>query len=329
MSQQRRAGRLVQGLVMGGILVVASTVSSRETLAEDSQAAPVAVDKSPGVLVRAGKRELLEYRYEKVPFKPYVKRLCSPSGAQVLLDAPSDHLHHHGLMFAIAAGGVDFWSETPACGKQVNRSIEVVQPDAKAQSATAGFAEQLDWLAPGGKVVLQERRTVRAGLAADANATLVTWRTRLSCPAGTDSVKLHGDHYFGLGLRFVRSMDKAGTFRTPKGAPEKIGTRVRGTEYNTPADWCAYAAKADGKLVTVAMFGRPEIKPFPVTWFTMTDGFAYLSATLNLWKKPFAIAADKPLELCYGVAVWDGRPDDEAIEKLFKQWLGWTAEGAQ
>ena len=40
--------------------------------------------------------------------------------------------------------------------------------------------------------------------------------------------------------------------------------------------------------------------------FRMLDPFAYLSATLNLYKEPLEIVAGKPLELAYGVALWDG-----------------------
>jgi hypothetical protein len=279
------------------------------------------IDKSPSVSVFAGKRLVLEYRYAEVPFKPYVKQLFTPGGVNVLLDAPSDHLHHHGLMFSVAAGGVDFWSETPANGKQVHKSLELLKPAARGGRPTAGLVEQIEWLGPDGKCRLAEVRTLEVVVPADPNATLVTWRSRLSCPQGAESVKLTGDHYFGLGMRFVRSMDKVAVFRNAEGAADKTGTHVRGSEYVAPSAWCAAAGPVDGKQVTAAMFGHPDCTRFPVHWFTMTDGFAYLAATMNLWKQPLTVDKDKPLELWYGVAVWDGPADNARVEKLRGQWV--------
>ena len=51
------------------------------------------------------------YRYVQSPYKPYADRLVSPAGTQILRDSPSDHKHHHGLMFALSADGVNFWEE--------------------------------------------------------------------------------------------------------------------------------------------------------------------------------------------------------------------------
>jgi hypothetical protein len=282
-------------------------------------------DQSPSVLIHAGKRLLLEYRYDKVPFKPYAKQLLTPSGLNVLLDAPHDHLHHHALMFAVGVDGVDFWAETPRCGKQVHRGLQVTKPLRRGGLATAGFAEQLDWLAPDGKLLLQEQRSIEAGPVPGAKATLVTWRSRLSCPGGKDSVKLTGSHYFGLGMRFLRSMDKMGTFRNAEGSPEKTGTNVRGAEYVAASAWCALTAQADGKGVTAAMFGHPGCQRYPVTWFTMASPFAYLSATMNLWKHPLTLTAKEPLELWYGVAVWDGQVAPAQIEKLRGLWVEWCS----
>jgi hypothetical protein len=131
-------------------------------------------------------------------------------------------------------------------------------------------------------------------------------------------VTLSGSHYFGLGLRFLKSMDTGGQFCNSEG---KAGELVRGTERIVRADWCAYTAKANGKIVTVAMFGHPDNLRHPTHWFTMTQSFAYLSATLNLYREPLKVMSDKPLILRYGVAVWDNRVENEQIEKVYKWWV--------
>jgi len=314
------------GVIAGAVVGMLSACGVGAAEAPPPAAAALEIaDKSPSVSISAGKRPVLEYRYAEVPFKPYVKQLFTPAGLNVLLDAPSDHLHHHGVMFAVAADGVDFWAETPPNGKQVHKSLELLKPAERGGRPTAGFVEQLEWLAPDGKCKLTEVRTVEALVPADPNATLLTWRSVLSCPAGAASVKLTGSHYFGLGMRFVRSMDKVAVFRNAEGAPDKTGVLVRGTEYVAPSAWCAVGGPVDGKQVTAAMFGHPDCTRFPVHWFTMTDGFAYLAATMNLWKQELMIEKDKPLDLWYGVAVWDGPADNARVEKLRGQWAKWYA----
>ena len=85
--------------------------------------------------------------------------------------------------------------------------------------------------------------------------------------------------------------------------------------------WCAYTAKADGKPVTVALFDDPANFRHPQTMFTLTRGFAYLAATMNEWKEPVIVKAGQPLELRYGVAVWDGEVDKVTVEKLYRRWV--------
>jgi hypothetical protein len=154
-------------------------------------------------------------------------------------------------------------------------------------------------------------------------ATLVEWRSTLESPPGKESIVLTGDHYFGLGMRFVQSMDGGRFFN----ADDKPGEVVRGDERLTPVNWCAYTAKADGKPVTVAIFDHPNNPRYPATMFTMSKPFAYLSATRNEWKQPLKIEAAKPLTLQYAVAAWDGAVDKATVEKLYQRWLKMEQSG--
>ena len=283
-------------------------------------AAPPAVNVNTdgkSVTVAAGKRLLLEYRYGGDPFKPYVRQWTTPAGVQVLRDSPHDHVHHHALMFAIGAGGVDFWSENKRCGRQVHRAFAGAKTAGAATNPGVAIVEKLDWLGPDKAGILGEKRTIRLDTTHPQGASLLTWQTALTPAKGRKSVKLHGSHYFGLGVRFVVPMDTGGRFFNPTG---KAGKTVRGTERLVAAPWCAYTAKADGQIVTMAMFDHPG-NARPALWFTMTGHFAYLSATTNLWKQPVVLPAGGTLELVYGVALWDGQAKPDAIEKLYKHWL--------
>ena len=80
-------------------------------------------------------------------------------------------------------------------------------------------------------------------------------------------------------------------------------------------------AGADGKPVTVALFSDPTNARHPTMFFTMPVGFAYQSATLNVYREPLTIEPGKPLVLCYGVALWDGRVGAEQVDAAYKEWV--------
>jgi hypothetical protein len=290
-------------------------------LAAEARAAELRITQDNStVSIFDGDRLVLHYRFSGVPMKPYADQFFSPAGVQVLRDAPHDHLHHHGLMYALAIDGIDFWSEVgQGFGKELHKSLADVKATVRNGTGRAGFVQQLDWVGPAsGKLLLVERRTIDLLRADDLGATLVGWRCRLQTPPGKQSITITGSHYFGLGIRFVESMDKGGRFFN---ANDKPGEIVRGDERLAAVKWCAYTAKADGKPVTAAIFDHPGNVRHPAKMFTMSKPFAYLSATLNVWKEPLAVKAGKPLELSYGVALWDGEVDKATVEKLYQRWL--------
>ena len=265
------------------------------------------------VSVYAGERQVLEYRQVPSPFKPYASKLFSPGGAQVLRDSPSDHKHHHALMFALAAGKVNFWEEVPGAGIERPRSMELTKPVTRDGLERAGLKQMLDWVG-GDRELLREERSIEVLAWRDSSATLLNWVSSLTT---TEPIALTGSHYFGLGLRFPESMDKEGRFFNSENLEGEV---VRGTERLTPVRWCAYTARADSGPVTVAIFDHPANPRHPARMFTMTAPFAYLAATLNLWKEALDLNPGKTLRLVYAVAVWDGAVEPAQIESLYRRW---------
>jgi len=271
------------------------------------------------VSINQGQHYLLCYRYEDVPFKPYVQQLYSPSGINVLRDAPHDHLHHHALMYAVAEDGVNFWEEQTEPGRELHKQFDDMRIDKNGDTTQAGFTEQLDWINPRSQVLLlKEHRTIKVKSIEGVEVTLLSWQSSLAVPPGKKSMTLSGSHYFGFGMRFLESMDTGGEFINITG---QKGDIVRGAERIARADWCAYIAKANGKPVTIAMFGHPDNVRHPTHWFTMTAPFAYMAATLNLYKEQLIVNSDKPLVLRYAVAVWDGRIDKSKIDQVYHLWI--------
>jgi hypothetical protein len=266
-----------------------------------------------------GQRPVLSYRFGDVPYKPYVQTFCTPTGINILRDSPHDHKHHHAMMFAVAVDGVDFWAEYPRAnpGKQVQSSLETISGRVEESIDVAGATGTIRWLAPDDTRLLDEERMVRTYSSDGLDASLLTWRSQLRPAPGRTAVTLSGSHYFGLGLRFVESMDKEGRFLYEQG---EAGTVVRGQERLTRTKWVAYASASDGRPVTVAVFDHPQNPRHPAVMFTMPQRFAYIAATLNLWKQPLVLAAEKPVTLRYGVALWEGDKDRSVIDELYRRW---------
>ena len=303
-----RTQSVVCFVVLGWVVLTAMSVG-----APAGEPMRVTVD-SNSLSVDAGAVKIAEYRFGDVPFKPYIKELFMPSGLNVLLDAPHDHLHHHALMFAVAVDGVNFWEETPTAGRQKHRSFSEIRDAHDARHIA--FVEELDWVDPAGEILLNEKRLIGVARETPTGETLLTWESRLAVPTGKPSVTLTGSHYFGLGLRFIRAMDAKGTFRN---ADDKPGTIFRGEERLVRSNWCAYTAQVDGEDVTVAIFGHPLNPRDPTTWFTMAKPFAYLSATLGLHEKPLEIAAGRRLRLRYAVVLWDRPVETEEIDGFYRK----------
>jgi len=291
-------------VILLGILATSWSACAEGDIRESNDLINISIDGKP----------ILEYCQRCNPNKVYVSKIYSPSGLQILLDSPHDHVHHHGLMYAIDSGEHVWWKDGEKNGKQ--------KPAAKTETEKRKDAviirQPINWNSSGGKTVLQESRTIIAHIEEDIPATLLTWKMRLST-AGSNPVTLDTKkHYAGLGIRFVRKMDKIGSFIFPDGSNS---TAVRGTEKVTPDKWCAYVTSVDNKPVTVAMFSAPSNVRHPTYWFTMTEPFAYISATLNLYRKPYTLKSSSPLDLTYGIAVFDGKQNDSQIEKVYQSWL--------
>ncbi len=311
--------RRPRALLAAVAAVCLATAMAASSLAQAAESSTRIKQDDTSVTIAVDGRQVLVYRFGGVPMKPYVQQFSTPAGVQILRDSPHDHKHHHALMYAVSVDGVDFWSENANCGRQVHRGLEGGRGESRDGSARAEFTERLDWIAPNAdKPLATERRTIRVLKLAGVPASLVTWETRLAPAEGRASIKLGGSHYFGLGMRFVESMDRVGKFFNSE---SKEGTVVRGGERLTAARWCAYTAPADGKPVTVAMFDDPNNVRHPALFFTMPAHFAYISATLNLWKQPLEVKPGEPLVLRYGVALWDGEVEAAEVEKLYKLWV--------
>ena len=91
---------------------------------------------------------LFVYAFAANQFKPYVRELYTLRGENVLRDAPPDHLHHHGLMYAIRLNGVNFWEERDSPGVEKSISITSRKVGRGPRGLPeASFTQVIHWLA--------------------------------------------------------------------------------------------------------------------------------------------------------------------------------------
>ena len=298
----------------------------------------VIVQKENEIHCTVNEKPLFVYRaspgsYEKLAdneYKTYMSELCTPEGRNILRDAPWDHLHHHGLMFAIAADDVNFWEEhgKDNAGVQLGHTISFscnadtrqINNEPIRWIANGALFQKVDWYKPDKTIVINEHRTIKVARGSDLDVTLLTWTSTLSAGPGRESVKLSGSHYYGLGMRFDETMDKNGTFFCDPGSTI-VTDNVRGDEKKTPCKWMAYTAELHGKPVTVAVFDTPD-NPRPMNAFTMGElgqSFAYMAATVDLEKEPIILENGEPLMFRYVVAVWEGKKSTEEVEEVYQR----------
>jgi len=256
-----------------------------------------------------GDKKLLVYRSDPRQFKPYVKKLCTIRGDNLLRDAPEDHLHHHGLMFAVSVNGLNFWEEISGSG--VEKPIETLGPELDISAAglpRATIRQTLHWLAPQDAflpdspklALLIERRTLVLAVDESKDEVTLRWKSHFEVGGKTNTVDLAGSSYFGLGARFLRELDPIAAHFNSEGTPDLAGTR----QDVTPHDWCAVVFDRPSAPATFAMFGHPANARGKAVFFTMKRPFAYLSATQGLDHEPLVYHAGDQFQVEYLVTLY-------------------------
>ena len=275
--------------------------------------------------ISRGQQKLLVYAFARDQFKPYVKEFYTLKGDNVLRDAPADHLHHHGLMFAIRVNGVNFWEERnePGHEKSVKLLSHSTSKDAQGR-AQAAFSQLIHWVMDKDKALadtapaalLVERRTITLTVDDAQQEVAMRWHADFEVGRGAQKVTLTGSSYNGLGLRLPQAFDHVARHQNSEGAP--YSTEQRGDV--TPAKWSAVSHPVEGHDLMIALFGSPANKG-ETRFFTMLNDFAYLAGTQNLEKAPLAYSAGDKFSLDYLLTVYPEKKSVEFLHQRYQTWL--------
>ncbi len=219
--------------------------------------------------VRIDGKPVTEYIPDDGP-KPYFFPVVGPSGALMTRSFPmkkvegekTDHPHQRSLWFTHGSvNKVDFWSETPGHG----RIVETSRPTVVSGLAMGLIRTTDDWLAPDGKKICEDERSVR--IFATKKSRILDFDVTLKA---TEGPVTFGDTKEGMfGLRVATSMDvtskKGGRIVNAEGIEDKEA-------WGKPSPWVDYTGPVDGKTVGIAILNHPSSFRYPTTWHVRDYG---------------------------------------------------------
>lgn len=265
-------------------------------------------------------RKLLVYAYGTNQFKPYVRELYTLRGENVLRDAPPDHLHHHGLMYACYVNGINFWEErvSPGIERHMGLVRHAVDDTGDKNLPAVSFTERIHWLAPTNTTdpLLVEQRTLRLAVDEKTGEVALRWSSEFNVGPGVGKVVIRGPNYNGLGMRLPESFNHVAKFQNAANEPYVS----KNSQNAIAARWTSVVGQMEGRELMLAMFGRPENARGDGFFFTMLDPFAYLAATQGLEKQPLEYGAGDHFNLSYLLTVYGEQKSPEFIAQRYDQW---------
>ncbi|HVT74121.1 MAG TPA: PmoA family protein [Lacunisphaera sp.] len=216
--------------------------------------------------------------------RPYCYPILAADGLRMTRDFPvrqtpgeeTDHPWHRSLWFAHSmVNGVDFWNEGTG-GKEAPKAKgrTVVDAITETRSGDVGVIRaHVKWLAPGGRLVCTDDRTLR--FHASAAGRFIDYEVTLHAPAGEPV--LLGDNKDGtMALRLAQWMTLPHKYqgREVPGAGHIVtSTGARDADaWGKRADWCDYYAPHEGKVYGVAIFDSPRNLRHPTWWMARDYG---------------------------------------------------------
>ena len=266
-----------------------------------------AADTAPGVQlipladrvrVEIGGRLFTEYIFGDGASRPYCYPVLAADGTPLTRNFPmkrvegedTDHPWHRSLMFAHSmVNGVDFWNEA---GGDKGKS-----PDAKGTTTQSALVEarsgavgelhtRNNWIAPDGKVICTDDRTLR--FLATAEARMIDFEITLHAP--TNEPLVLGDNKDGtMAIRLAQWMTMPhkhqGGGASITGRSSNVLSAAAGhghivtangdrdaAAWGKRADWCDYFAEHNGKIYGVAIFDHPQNPRHPTWWMARDYG---------------------------------------------------------
>jgi len=268
-----------------------------------------------------------EYHFKDVS-RPFLYPVIGPDGLPMTRDWPMkdanneehDHKHHRSLWFEHGEmNGVDFWSEEPKAGRTVHEEFTEIK-----SGHDEGVIRSKDkYVAPGGKVVCTDDRTIR--IYNRPGERLFDYEVTVHASNGD---LVFGDTKEGMmSIRLNETMRLApNKFNVGKPTGHIVNSEgVRdGETWGKRANWVDYCGPVRGKTVGVAIFDHPQNPRHP-TWWHVRDYGLFGANPFGLHdfeKKPagagnFTVPAGKSVTFRYRFYI---HPGDEKAAKVAERY---------
>jgi putative heme-binding domain-containing protein len=261
-------------------------------------------DKALSVKARLpGKKEPVELmRYVMDPnLRPYLHPVRDASGKVVLTqDRPSDHVWQHGIFTGLHdVNGVDFWTEKT--GKQ--RFVKLL--DITQEQDRVGWRGLSEWVAPDGKVLLEEEQTIT--VYAPMNDQEYTIDFEWVLRTRDQKVRIGRHDYGGLAVR----MD----YDPKRQHLNSNGDRGQDTAEKR-ASWCSVSREFGGSIYGITVFDHPQNFGFPSKWRVDAQGLINPSPSLQ---GDWVIEEKNRRSFKYRLLVHRGAPDAAKLGQAFQQ----------
>ncbi len=226
-----------------------------------------------------------EYIFGDGASRPYCYPILAADGTSLTRDFPmketpgedTDHPWHRSLMFAHSmVNGVDFWNEgTGDVGRSPKDKGKTVHESfvEMASGATGVIRARNRWMAPDGKLICTDDRTLRFRGTSQIRMIdyEVTWH------ALPDEPLLIGDNKDGtMAIRLAQWMTMPHKYKKQDLAGNGhivTSTGARDADaWGKRADWCDYYAPHEGKIYGVAIFDHPQNLRHPTWWMARDYG---------------------------------------------------------
>jgi len=275
--------------------------------------------------VRYQGRDVLVYAFATNQFKPYVRELRTWARDNVLVDAPPDHLHHHGLMYAIRVNGNNFWEERDQPGYEKPIALSARRTGTSSTGLPqASFTQLIHWIAnkdagasdTRSVALLIEQRTLTVTMDEKRQEVVLDWDADFEVGRAAPVVILSGANYHGLGLRLPEAFKRVAEHQNS----ENLTYSTHGAGDVSPARWSAVSNRLNNREITVALFGRPTTEGKLPCFFTMTQPFTYLSVTQGLDKAPLRYLAGDRFSLEYRLVVYSDHKTPAFLQNCYDEW---------
>jgi hypothetical protein len=225
-----------------------------------------------------------------------------------------DHVHQRSLWFTHGdVNGVNFWAETGTDKLGVIKHVKFLK---LASGKPAVIAAEDDWLAPDGKRVCEDQRTLRFDTDGDAR-----WIDFDIVIKATDGPVTFGDTKEGaFGLRVAHSLcvdaKQGGRIVNSRGQVDQAA-------WAQAAPWVDFYGPVDGETVGIAVFNHPSSFHFPTYWHARTYGllaanpFGLHEFTRGKQRGGYTIPQGQSITLRYRVLLHRGDEKDAKVAAAY------------